>query len=213
MPSVSAEEMPRLKPYMGLAGQLGRLAGQIIETALKSVTIAYEGHAAQLNPKPLTALVLEGLLSGQLASVNMVNATAIARARSIDVCEVRREGAREFRTAIRLTIETQQRVRSFTGTLAADEQPRIVEIEGVPMDARLGPNMLFVNNNDKPGLIGRLGTVLGDAGINIASFHLGRDAPGGNAIALAEIDSAPGDAVIEAVKALPNVMRVKALRF
>jgi D-3-phosphoglycerate dehydrogenase len=213
MPSVSAEEMPRLKPYMSLARQLGRLAGQIIETAVRSVTISYEGHAAQLNSKPLTALVLEGLLSGQLASINMVNAPAIAKARDIDVSEVRREAAREFQTAIRLSVQTQQRLRSFAGTLAADTQPRMVEIEGVPMDARLGPNMLFVINIDKPGLIGRLGTLLGEAGINIASFHLGRDAPGGNAIALAEIDETPAEDVIERVAALPNVLRVKALRF
>jgi D-3-phosphoglycerate dehydrogenase / 2-oxoglutarate reductase len=82
----------------------------------------------------------------------------------------------------------------------------------VPIDAKLGPNMLFVTNKDRPGLIGRLGTVLGDAGINIATFNLGRDAPGGNAIALIEIDDAPSEAVLERVCALPNVMRVKALR-
>jgi len=99
------------------------------------------------------------------------------------------------------------------GTLFNGDQPRIVNIKGIPMDAQLRPNMLFITNNDRPGLIGGLGTVLGDAGINIATFHLGRDVAGGNAIALLEVDETPEENVLEKVRALPNVVRVKALRF
>ena len=213
MPSVSAEEMPRLRPYMRLASQIGRFMGQLVESAIESVTIEYEGQAASLNLKPLTALMLEGLLSPQLETVNMVNATSIAKSRDIQVSEVTRERAHGYQTLIRLTVGTEVQSRTISGTLFNGDQPRIVEIKGVPIDAKLGPNMLFVTNKDRPGLIGRLGTVLGDAGINIATFNLGRDAPGGNAIALIEIDDAPSEAVLEQVHALPNVMRVKALRF
>ena len=213
MPSVSAEEMPRLRPYMRLASQIGRFMGQLVESAIESVTIEYEGQAASLNLKPLTALMLEGLLSPQLETVNMVNATSIAKSRDIQVSEVTRERAHGYQTLIRLTVVTEVQSRTISGTLFNGDQPRIVEIKGVPIDAKLGPNMLFVTNKDRPGLIGRLGTVLGDAGINIATFNLGRDAPGGNAIALIEIDDAPSEAVLQQVRALPNVMRVKALRF
>ena len=213
MPSVSAEEMPRLRPYMRLASQIGRFMGQLVESAITSVTIEYEGQAASLNLKPLTALLLEGLLSPQLETVNMVNATSIAKSRDIQVSEVTRERAHGYQTLIRLIVVTEVQNRTISGTLFNGDQPRIVEIKGVPIDAKLAPNMLFVTNRDRPGLIGRLGTVLGDAGINIATFNLGRDAPGGNAIALIEIDDAPSEAVLRQVCDLPNVMRVKALRF
>lgn len=214
MPPVSAEEMPKLKPYMSLARQIGRLMGQLVETAVVSATIEYEGHAAAgLNRKPLTALLLEGLLSQQTETVNMVNAPTIAKARGIALSEVTREAASAYQTLIRLTAVTQAQSRTICGTLFNGDQPRIVEIKGVPMDARLRPHMLLVTNHDRPGLIGRLGTVLGDAGINIATFNLGRDQAGGNAIALIEIDEEPSEAVLEQVRTLPNVMRVKALRF
>ena len=213
MPPVSAEEMPKLRPYMSLARQIGRLMGQLVETAVISATIEYEGHAATLNRKPLTALILEGLLSQQTETVNMVNAPSIAKERGIALTEVTREAAPAYQTLIRLTAVTQAQSRTICGTLFNGDQPRIVEIKGVPMDARLRPHMLLVTNHDRPGLIGRLGTVLGDAGINIATFNLGRDEAGGNAIALIEIDEEPGEAVLEQVRTLPNVMRVKALRF
>ena len=213
MPPVSAEEMPKLRPYMSLARQIGRLMGQLVETAVISATIEYEGHAASLNRKPLTALLLEGLLSRQTETVNMVNAPSIAKERGIALTEVTREAASAYQTMIRLTAVTQAQSRTICGTLFNGDQPRIVEIKGVPMDARLRPHMLLVTNHDRPGLIGRLGTVLGDAGINIATFNLGRDEAGGNAIALIEIDEEPSEAVLEQVRALPNVMRVKALRF
>jgi len=213
MPSVSADEMPKLKPYMTLAGQIGRFMGQLLESAVRSVTIEYEGHASALNLKPLTALILEGLLAPQMVSVNMVNAPMVAKARDIAVAEVTRERAGAYQTLIRLTVVSEVQTRTITGTLFNGDQPRIVEIKGVPMDAQLRPNMLLVTNRDRPGLIGRLGTVLGDAGINIATFNLGRDQPGGNAIALIEIDEAPSEEVLEQVRALPNVVRVKPLRF
>jgi D-3-phosphoglycerate dehydrogenase len=213
MPSVSAEDMPKLRPYMGLASQIGSFAGQITESALKAAIIEYEGHAARQNITPLTALVLEGLLSPLMESVNMVNAPTIAKARDIDVSEVKHERGGAYQTLIRLTVVTEAQSRTIAGTLFNGDQPRIVEIKGIPMDAQLRPNMLFITNEDKPGFIGGLGTVLGDAGINIATFHLGRNQAGGNAIALIEVDEPPSEDVLAKVNAIPHVMRVKALRF
>jgi len=213
MPSVSAEEAPRLMPYMKLAELLGSFAGQLTESGLKSVTIEYEGHAAESNCKPLTAAALKGLLSPLLDSVNMVNAPVMASERGIGMSEVRTDREGDYQTLIRLTVVTENQSRSVAGTLFGGDRPRIVDVKGVPMEAGLGSHMLYVTNEDKPGLIGRLGTVLGDAGLNIATFQLGRTATGGDAIALVEVDQEVPADVLKAVAALPNVVQAKALNF
>jgi len=213
MPSVTAEEAPRLKPYMLLAEQLGSFAGQLTESGLEGVTLEYEGHVAELNTRPLTAIVLQGLLSPLLESVNMVNAPVIAKERDIDVTEVKHERASAYQTLIKLTVKTEKQSRSVSGTLFAGTHPRIVEIKGIPMDAELGANMLFITNKDTPGFIGSLGTTLGNANINIATFHLGRAEAGGDAIALIEIDGAPDEHVMDAICKLEQVVQVKSLTF
>jgi D-3-phosphoglycerate dehydrogenase len=213
MPSVTAEEAPRLKPYLLLAEQLGSFAGQVTESALESVTIEYEGHAAELNTRPLTATVIQGLLSPLMESVNMVNAPVIAKERDIHVSEVKHERASAYQTLIKLTVETEKQTRSIAGTLFAGTHPHIVEIKDIPIDAELGPNMLFITNRDKPGFIGSLGTILGDAKINIATFHLGRTTAGGDAIALVEVDGTPGESVMDDICKIEQVVQVKALTF
>jgi D-3-phosphoglycerate dehydrogenase len=213
MPSVSAEEAPRLAPYMKLAGQLGSFAGQLTESDLKRVVIEYAGHAAELNTKPLSAALLQGLLTPMLDSVNMVNAPVMASERGIELSEVRTERAGDYQTLIRLTVETNKQTRSVTGTLFGGDRPRLINVKGVPLEAELRSHMLYVTNEDKPGLIGLLGTVLGDAGLNIATFQLGRTAAGGDAIALVEVDQAVPSEVLAQVAALPNVVQAKALNF
>ena len=213
MASVSAEEAPRLAPYMKLAEQLGSFAGQLTESDLKSVTIEYAGHAAELNTKPLSAAALQGLLAPMLDSVNMVNAPVMASERGIELSEVRTERAGDYQTLIRLTVVTNTQSRSVTGTLFGGNRPRVIEVKGVPLEAELRSHMLYVTNEDKPGLIGLLGTVLGDAGLNIATFQLGRADVGGDAIALVEVDQAVPADVLAKVAALPNVMQAKALNF
>ena len=213
MPSVSAEDAPKLVPSMRLAEQLGSFAGQITETAIKAVSIEYAGQAAELNTSPLTAAVLKGLLTPLLETVNLVSAPVIAKERNIEVTEIKRERADAFQTLVKLTVTTEAQSRSVAGTLFGAEMPRIVEIRGIPIDAELVPHMLFVTNNDQPGFIGALGTTLGDAGINIATFTLGRSGPGGDAVALVGLDTPASDSVIERVRELPPVTRVRALSF
>ncbi|HYM33601.1 MAG TPA: phosphoglycerate dehydrogenase [Candidatus Cybelea sp.] len=213
MPSVSAEEAPKLRPYMKLAEQLGSFAGQLTETGLKKVTIEYEGHVATLNTRPLTAIVLQGLLAPQLDSVNMVNAPILAKERDIDVTEIKHEREGDYHTLISVTVATERQTRTVAGTLFADKRPRVVQIKGIKVEAELGPHMLYVTNEDKPGFIGSLGTILGENGINIATFHLGRSAPGKDAIALIEVDGPIADVVVDKVQALPQVRQVKALTF
>jgi D-3-phosphoglycerate dehydrogenase len=213
MPAVSAEEAPRLKPYMALAGQLGSFAGQLTRSGLKSVTVEYEGQAAQLNTRPLTAIALAELLAPVLDSVNMVNAGLLARERNIEVTEVKHDRRSDYQSLMRLSVTTDQRRRDVAGTLFAGGLPRLVEIKGIRVEAELGRHMLYVTNEDKPGFIGRLGTVLGGAGVNIATFHLGRAAPGGEAIALIEIDEPLSEPLLAEVQAIPGVVQAVPLSF
>jgi D-3-phosphoglycerate dehydrogenase len=213
MPSVSAEEAPRLKPYMRLAEQLGSFAGQATETGLRKVKIEYEGHVAGLNTRPLTAVVLRGLLAPLMETVNMVNAPLIAQQRNIEVSEVKHNRSGNYQTLIRLTVTTERRSRDIAGTLFGGDRPRLVEIKGISVEAELGPHMLFITSDDKPGFIGALGTVLGDGGVNIATFHLGRADVGGDAFALVEIDEPLSEAVLAKVRAVPHVNRVVPLEF
>ena len=213
MPSLSAEESQHLGPYMKLVEQLGGFAGQLTRTGLRDVTIEYEGHVADLNCRPLTQAALAGLLSPILDSVNMVNAPVIARERNIDVTEVKHERDCDYQTLIRLTVTTERGPRCVAGTLFGGDKPRLVEIKDIEIEAELGPHMLYITNADKPGLIGALGRILGDAGVNIATFHLGRVGRGGEAIALLELDEAIAPEVLDKVRALPHIKQALALRF
>ena len=203
----------RLKPYLKLAEQLGSFAGQLVETGLTGIEVEYCGHAAELNVKPLTQIALASLLSPQLATVNMVNVPVICRERNISVSETRCSDTVDFHTLVRLTVRTEGRTRSVAGTLFGGDRPRIVNIEDIPMEAELGAHMLFVRNNDKPGFIGNLGRTLGDAGVNIATFHLGRLGAEQDAIALIQVDQYLNDALLDHVRQIPHVVQVKALRF
>jgi D-3-phosphoglycerate dehydrogenase len=213
MPSVSAEDAPKLRPYMLLAELLGSFVGQVIRSGLKSITIEYEGLAAEMNTRPMTACAIKGALSPMLASVNMVNAPVVARERDIGVSVVSHERECEYQTLLRLTVTTERRQLSIAGTLFGGNKPRIVEIGGVPMEASLGPHMLYTMNQDKPGIIGAFGTAMAEEGINIANFILGRTKPGGDAVTLLELDHPLKDSVIEKARALSSVIEVTPLHF
>ena len=213
MPSVTADEAPKLKPYMKLAEQLGSLAGQITDGAAQKLEIEYQGPVADLNVRPLTAMALTAFLKTQVESVNTVNAAQLAKSRGLNVSDTRTSECAAYHTAIRLTVHTADGARSVTGTLFAGKEPRIVEIEGVPAEVTLASSMLFIRNKDQPGLIGGLGTILGDAGQNIADFHLGRNTKGGTAICLVSLDAAVPDDLFRRIAALPQIEQVQRLAF
>jgi D-3-phosphoglycerate dehydrogenase len=213
MPSVSAEDAPKLRPYMRLAEQLGSFAGQSTKSAIRAVTIEYCGQAAGLNTKPLTAAVLRGMLAPLLESVNMVNAPVIARERNIRITESIQEHISEFQTLIRLRVTTENHVLTVSGTVFAGDRPRIVEVMGISIDCELGPHMLSILNKDMPGFVGAVGMAFGDEGINIATFSLGREKPGGDSIALIEVDAPVPDAILAKLQSLPQVVRATPLKF
>ena len=212
MPSISAEDAPKLKPYMDLAARLGSFAGQLTETGLRKVTLTYRGHVATLNTRPLTAIALEGLLRPQVDSVNMVNAPLMARERGIEVTEVSNQEIENYQATITVSVETDRRQRSASGAIFGGA-PRLVRMHDARMEAELKGFMLFVRNEDKPGFIGRLGSTLGNAGVNIANFHLGRAEGDGSAVALIQLDSACSPEVLKTLENLPDVLTVKTLKF
>ena len=216
MPSVSAEDAPRLKPYMELCRLLGAFAGQMTQASdgvIRKVEIEFEGNAAVLNHRPLTAAALAGLLAPMMAGANMVNAPVLARERGIDVADIAHDRPSEYQTLVRITVTTDQNRRAVAGTLFAGSRPRIVEIKDIKIEADFGRHMLYVTNLDKPGFIGRFGATLAGAGINIATFHLGRAEAGGDAICLVSVDEAVPDDVLAMVRTLPLVVQATSLSF
>ncbi|HEV2530183.1 phosphoglycerate dehydrogenase [Phenylobacterium sp.] len=211
-PSVTAEEAPRLKPFVALADKLGLLAGQMVDFGIKAIDIAFEGEVAKLNTRPLTAAALAGVMRPMLAEINMVSAPAVAKERGITVSESKQEVSPIYESLMRITVTTEKGKRSFAGSVLAGA-PRVVEVKGMELDAPFSQTMLYVNNLDKPGFIGNLGVLLGEANINIATFNLGRVSTGEDAIAMVGIDQAPNDDLVEKIRALPHVKEARTLRF
>ncbi|MBV8805350.1 MAG: phosphoglycerate dehydrogenase, partial [Sinobacteraceae bacterium] len=187
MASISAEEAPRLKPFAALAEKLGTFAGQVIEDGLDAVEIEYEGEVAKLNTQPLTATALASLMRPLIPDVNMVSAPAVLQQKGTPLTESKRDSSPIYGSLIRIKVLTAGSWRTVGGAVNAGA-PKIVEVKSMPLEADFHPVMLFVNNRDKPGFIGALGTLLGEGNINIATFHLGRQAPGEDAIAIVGVD-------------------------
>ena len=213
MPSLSAEEAPKLRPYMALAERLGSLVGQLAHDNLTKISVEVEGHAAELNIKPITGAVLAGLMRRYSDTVNMVNAPFLAKERGLDVREIRHDREGDYQTLVRVSVATQAGEKSVAGTLFGNQAPRLVEIFGIKVEADLAGDMLYIVNEDAPGFIGRLGSALGEAAINIGTFHLGRRDAGGEAVVLASLDSAVPEPVLWSLCRLPGVKTVKALKF
>jgi D-3-phosphoglycerate dehydrogenase len=213
VPSLSAEEAPRLKPYMALAEKLGSLVGQLAHGAIAGLAIETEGAAAELNMKPMVGAVLAGFMRVHSDTVNMVNAPFLAKERGLDVREVRHDREGDYHTLLRVTVETQSGPRTVAGTLFGNASPRLVELFGIKIEADLAGDMLYIVNEDAPGFIGRLGTALGEAGINIGTFHLGRLKTGGDAVLLLSVDEPVNANVVSQLEKLPGVKLVRPLKF
>jgi len=212
-PSISAEEAPKLTPFVKLAEMLGSFAGQLTETAINGIRIEYEGEVASLNTKPMTAAAITGVLKPLLGEVNMVSAPVLAKERGIHIETVNREQQGAYDNYIRLTVMTERQERGVAGTVFAGGKPRIIQVKGINLEAEVTPHMLYITNEDKPGFIGRLGTLLGELKTNIANFNLGRLDQGGDAIALISVDSELSEGELKQVAALEGVKQVKGLAF
>jgi D-3-phosphoglycerate dehydrogenase len=213
MPSIKAEEAQKVKPWIVLAEKLGAFVGQLTDTSLQSIDILYEGTASELNQRALTQAAIAGVLKPALSDVNMVNAPIVAKERGIKVSETRRPRQGAYEGYIKITAVLDGTTRRVAGTVFSDGRPRLIQVKDINLDAEFAPHMLYVVNEDKPGFIGKLGTLLGDAKVNIASFALGRSAPGEDAIALVEVDGGVSDKVLGEITKLPLVKLAKGLAF
>ena len=213
MASISAEDAPRLKPYLKLAEDLGKFAGQISNSAIKKIEIEYEGTITDVNTDPITSTIIASLLGAQIESVNMVNAKQVAEGRGIEIKQSYDDQSKNWRSMINVIVTTDDRVRNVTGTLFTGKEPRIVNIEGVPIEAALSEHMLFIRNNDKPGMIGNVGTILAEGNQNIADFRLGRKASGGEAVCLIAIDGPISDDLFQKIESLEQINSLKRLSF
>jgi D-3-phosphoglycerate dehydrogenase / 2-oxoglutarate reductase len=212
-PSITAEEAPKLKPFIALAERLGSFAGQLTESGIKKVTITYQGEVANLKTKAITAAAIAGLLRPLLSDVNVVSAPIVAKERGIVIDETTRAAHGDYESLITLAVTTERQDRSVAGTVFHDGKPRIVDIKGIKVDAEFAPHMVYVTNEDKPGFIGRFAGLLGDSKVNIATFALGRDEEGGSAIALVAVDSDPPANALGEIQNLPGVKQAKILTF
>ncbi|BBF94894.1 phosphoglycerate dehydrogenase [Blastochloris tepida] len=212
-PSISAEEAPRIKPFVTLAEKLGSFLGQLTEAAIKGIRIEYEGEVGKLNTRAINAAAITGVLRPFMPEINMVNAAAIAKEKGITIEEVKSSHEGDYESLIRIVVEAEDMARHAAGTVLQDGKPRMVEIRWIDMDAEFAPHMIYIRNDDKPGFIGRFGTLLGEAGVNVATFNLGRDQAGGNAICLVAVDEAVSDDLLRAIEKIPHVKRARRLKF
>jgi D-3-phosphoglycerate dehydrogenase / 2-oxoglutarate reductase len=213
MPSISAGEAQKVRPWIALAENIGAFAGQLTDTSINAVEIVYEGTPSSLNTRAMTQAAISGLLKPALSEVNMVNAPIIAKERGIRISEVRRDQEGAYEGYIKLTVNTGELARSVAGTVFSNGRPRLIQIKGIDMESEFAPHMLYITNEDKPGFIGRLGTLLGNASVNIANFNLGRSAPGADAIALVQVDERVPDGILKQIRALVGVKQARALAF
>ncbi|MEK6693425.1 MAG: phosphoglycerate dehydrogenase [Nitrospirota bacterium] len=213
VPSVSADLLPRIRPYINLAERVGSFLSQIFEGGIEEVTVEYKGEASELTVAPITVAILKGLLTPMLQeTVNFVNAPFIAKERGIEVRELKGPEAGDYSTLVGLEVRSGKNRGYVSGTLYNRKDPRIVQINEFPIETIPEGDMLVLSNNDRPGVIGNIGTILGENAINIARMQFGRETLGGKAISVVSVDSPVPDKVIAEIKKLPNVLSVKQIR-
>ena len=213
MPSVTAEEALVMGPWLKLAGHLGSFVGQMTDEPIKAVNVLYNGRAADMNTAALNASVMAGIMQATNPDVNMVSAPVIARERGVDLTTTTQGKTGSFDGYIKLTVVTEKQERSIAGTVFSDGKPRFIQIKGINMDAEIGAHMLYTTNEDVPGIIGALGQTLGENGVNIANFTLGRSDKGRDAIALLYLDEQPAVSVLDKLHATGKFRTIRPLRF
>ena len=213
MPSVTAEEAKIMGPWISLSGHLGNFIGQLTDEPIKAINILYDGAASQMNLEALNCAVVAGIMKTVTPDVNMVSAPVIAKERGVKISTTSQDKSGVFDGYVKVTVVTDKRERSIGGTVFSDGKPRFIQIKGINIDAEVGRHMLYTTNDDIPGIIGTLGQTMGENGVNIANFTLGRSAAGGEAIALLYLDAQPEEAVLQKLKATGMFQQVKPLEF
>lgn len=211
-PSVSADVLPAIQPYVNLAERLGSFLSQSFDGGIKEIVVEYRGEVAGFMLGPITAAVLKGILTPILEeTVNFINAPVIAKERGIEVKEITTAEAGNYHSMLAIKIETSKRKSVVEGVLHGKQHPRIIKIDEFPVEVIPEGEMLVLSNNDKPGVIGNIGTLLGKNNINIARMQFGRVKPGGKSISVVSIDTPVSNEILAEIKKLPNVLSVKQI--
>ncbi|NSX54257.1 phosphoglycerate dehydrogenase [Parasulfitobacter algicola] len=213
MPSVTAEEAKIMGPWVKLAGHLGAFIGQMTDEPIKAINILYDGEVSAMNLEALNCAVVAGIMKKSNPDVNMVSAPVIAKERGIKISTTSQDQTGVFEGYIKVTVVTDKRERSIAGTVFSDGKPRFIQIKGINIDAEIGVHMLYTTNEDTPGIIGLLGQTMGENGVNIANFTLGRSDVGGEAIALLYVDNPIPENVLDKLTATGKFTQVKPLAF
>jgi D-3-phosphoglycerate dehydrogenase len=213
MPSISAEEAKVMGPWIALSGHLGNFIGQMTDEPIKAINVLYDGVASAMNASALNCAVIAGIMRRVNPDVNMVSAPVIAKERGIQISTTRQDQSGMFEGYVKVTVVTDKRERSVAGTVFSDGKPRFIQIKGINIDAEIGQHMVYTTNEDVPGIIGALGQTMGENGVNIANFTLGRSARNGEAIAILYVDEAVPEAVLDKLRATGKFQQVKALSF
>ncbi|MFC7702878.1 phosphoglycerate dehydrogenase [Plastorhodobacter daqingensis] len=213
MPSVTAEEAAVMGPWVKLAQHLGAFIGQMTDEPIKAINILYDGTVATMNLQALNAAAIAGIMKATNPDVNMVSAPVIAKERGVQVSTTRQEKSGVFDAYMKITVVTETRERSIAGTVFSDGKPRFIQIKGITIDAEIGANMLYTTNEDVPGIIGTLGRTLGENGVNIANFTLGRSGVGKDAIALLYLDEPAPQKALDDLAATGVFRQIKPLAF
>ena len=208
---ISLEDAPKLKPFLELSLNLGKFGGQIIENTISKINITFKGEIASLNTKPLISNIVAGIFSNKMENINLINSETIAKQKNIEIIASYQTDKSIHTSEIHVDIATESEDFKYAGTIFANSQ-KIISIMNMRIEGEISPNMLYLLNNDKPGFIGSLGTLLGDKKINIANFNLGRTGKG-EAVSLLELDHFLSDQLIYDLQKLVNVKKVKALKF
>ncbi len=213
MPSVTAEEAKVMGPWVKLAEHLGAFVGQMTDEPIKAINILYNGVVSEMNTAALNAAAVAGVMKATNPDVNMVSAPLIAKDRGIDITTTTQGKTGVFDAYIKLTVVTDERERSIAGTVFSDGKPRFIQIKGITIDAEIGRHMLYTTNEDVPGIIGALGNTMGENGVNIANFTLGRSDRGKDAIALLYVDDPIPEPVITKLAATGLFQSIRPLSF
>ena len=212
-PSVSPEAYKILEPYIDLALRMGKFAGQLVNGRMSEIRITYGGVVKDYKAAPVSMSLTYGLLLPILGeTVNLINAMDIARDRGINIQEIQSNKEEEFVNRICAEVVTDKEKFSIVGTLSSNNQPRIVKINNVYVEAIPKGNILYINNNDKPGIVGAVGTVLGENNINIAGITFGREIEGGLAVSVVNVDGEIPDSVVQKLKKTKNILFVKTIK-
>jgi D-3-phosphoglycerate dehydrogenase len=211
-PQTDPAKLERYGHFVDLASRLASFLGQIVTGRMRVISIRYSGEACDLDLRYLTSTVVRVILNPILQEgVNLINAVRVAEQRGIRIQETRVPVPTNFANLIEIELETDSDLRRVSGTVFTDKVPRIVSIEGYALEFVPMGHMILLTFNDKPGVIGGVGTLLGERGVNVAGMHVGRDQAGGRALALLLVDDAPGDGVVDGIRRIPNVLTAQAI--